>query len=68
MFKFKNFKELKTTILSIVAGVIIVAGILWPDRVTEADSEAINVALEQVLIGIGALIGTLSGIFAAKDG
>lgn len=68
MFKLKNFKETKTTILAIVGGALVILGIIWPDKVTPEDSGAIKEAVDQILIGIGTLIATISGMFAAKDG
>lgn len=68
MFKLKNFQQIKTTILAIVGGVLVVAGIVWPEKVTASDSETIKIALDQILISIGSLITTFSLMFGAKDG
>ena len=68
MFKFKNFNQVRTTVLAIAGGLLIVAGIIWPDKATDANSEAITVALDQILVGIGGLIETLALMFGAKDG
>lgn len=68
MFKFKNFSQIKTTILAILGGVLVVAGLLWPDKINVENSEAINTYVDQILIAIGGLIETLTLIFGAKDG
>ncbi len=61
-----NPKDLKTTILGIIAGIVMVAGILWPDRLDPETQVVVNTAVGQVVSGIGALIAVITGLIA-KD-
>ena len=58
-------KNWKTTVGGVFAAVLVVLGVLIPDIDIEAQTAA-NVAIGQVLTGIGALIGLITGWFA-KD-
>lgn len=64
--KLANIKDWKTTVLGIIGGIVVVAGILWPDRVDPETGAQVNAAASQVVLGIGALITLITGIFA-KD-
>jgi hypothetical protein len=68
MFKLNNFKQFKTTIIAIIGAILMVIGALYPDQVTPDNSEAIRIAVNEILTGLGALIATLTLIFGAKDG
>lgn len=68
MFKIKNFSQVKTTILAIIGGILIVAGVIWPDNATPENAEAIRGYMDQLLVAIGGLIETLTLMFGAKDG
>lgn len=62
--KLKNARDWKTTTMAIVAGVIMLAGIMWPDTVNADTSEVINTAVNEILTGIGGLIAVITGILA----
>jgi len=68
MFKLSNAKSWKTTVLAIVGGIVVLAGIIWPDKVDAATGQAVNEAIGQIVMGIGSLIVVLTGIFGARDG
>ena len=68
LFKAKNAADWKTTVLSIIGGILMIAGILYPDKIDSETGEAIKVATDEILTGGGALFTILVGIFGAKDG
>ena len=68
IFKLKNFSDWKTTILTIVGGALLVVGVLWPDKFNEATKETLLEGVDQILIGLGAIIPIIVGLFGAKDG
>jgi small basic protein len=63
---FKNVKNWKSTIAGIVAGVLVIAGVLYPEKFDPETHVAINAAVGEILSGIGALIAVISGL-VAKD-
>lgn len=65
--KLSNVKHLKTTIMGIVGGLLIIAGFIWPDKVNAETGEVINEAVGQVISGIGALIPIIAAILAKDD-
>lgn len=68
MFKLNNFKQVKTTVIAILGALLMVIGALYPEKITPENSEAIRVAVNEILTGLGGLITTLTLIFGAKDG
>lgn len=71
MFKFlkaKNAKDWKTTLMSVVGGVVMLAGILWPEKINPETQEVIKSSFNEIIIGVGALIPIIVGIFGSKDG
>jgi hypothetical protein len=71
MFKFlkaKNAKDWKTTLMSAVGAVVMLAGILWPEKVNAETQEVIKSSFNEIIIGVGALIPIIVGIFGSKDG
>jgi hypothetical protein len=68
IFKAKNAKDWKTTVLTIIGGLVMLAGILYPDKVTDDVKEGILSSTGSIITGIGALIPILVGIFGSKDG
>ena len=61
-----NIKDVKTTILGVLGAALIVAGALWPDKLDPATSEVIKSSINEIVMGIGALIPVLVAIFG-KD-
>lgn len=64
--KLSNVKHWKTTIMGIVGGVLIIAGVLWPDKINAETGEVINEAVGQIISGIGAIIPIIAALLA-KD-
>lgn len=64
--KLSNVKDWKTTVVALVGGIIVIAGIVWPDKVSPETGEILKEASTEVIIGIGAIISALSGILG-KD-
>jgi predicted ATP-grasp superfamily ATP-dependent carboligase len=64
--KLINIKDWKTTLLGIIGGIVVLAGMLWPDRVDQETGAQVTAAASQVVLGIGALIALITGILA-KD-
>jgi len=63
---FKNAKDWKTTVLGVVASLVVVAGIFWPDKVDPETQAVINTAVSEIVTGVGALIAVAAGL-RAKD-
>ena len=61
-----NPKDLKTTILGILAGAMVIAGILLPDKFDAETQATVNTALSQIITGVGAVIAVITGLIA-KD-
>jgi len=64
--KLENIKDWKTTVMGIVGGVLFIAGVLWPDKINPETGEAINVAVGEIVSGIGVLIPIIAALFG-KD-
>lgn len=65
--KLKNFKQWKTTLSAIIGGVLMVAGVIWPDKVTETVKEGVINGTGDIITGIGALITIITGLFASDN-
>jgi hypothetical protein len=63
---FKNAKDWKTTVAGIIAAVLVIAGILYPEKIDPATQATINTAAAEILSGVGALIAVIGGLLA-KD-
>ena len=48
----KNAKDWKTTTLGIVAGVLVIAGIMWPEKIDANTQMVANEAFTQIITGI----------------
>lgn len=62
----KNVKDWKTTVMGIIGGVILIAGIFWPDKMDADTGEVIKTAVNEIIVGVGALIPIIVAIFG-KD-
>ncbi len=62
----KNAKDLKTTIIGVIGGIVIVAGLMWPDKIDVNTQAVISEAAGQIITGIGTLIALIPAIFG-KD-
>lgn len=63
---FKNAKSWKSTVAGIVAGALVIAGVLYPDKIDPETQVAVNAAVGEILAGVGALIAVISGL-VSKD-
>ena len=63
---FKNAKDWKTTVAGIVAALLVIAGVLYPEKIDPTTQVAINTALAEILTGVGALVAVIAGLLA-KD-
>jgi len=59
-------KDWKTSLAAVIGGLIILAGLVWPDTINAETGEAINAASGQIIVGIGSLITIITGL-VAKD-
>ena len=64
--KLKNAKDWRTTLMAVIGGALMLAGILWPDTIDATTGEVIKEASMEILTGIGGLITVITGILA-KD-
>ncbi len=62
----KNAKDLKTTILGVIGAGLMIAGALWPDKIDPDTQEVIKNSINEIVIGVGALIPVIVAIFG-KD-
>ena len=62
----KNAKDWRTTVMGIVAGIILLAGIFWPDKINAETGQVITTALNEILIGVSAIVGIIVSILG-KD-
>lgn len=68
IFKTKNFTNWKTTTLTLIGAVLMIAGVFWPDKLTEEAKGTILEGVNQIIIALGVLIPILVGVFGSKDG
>lgn len=59
-------KNWKTTLGVVIGSLLVVAGLVWPETVNEEAQGVIREALNEILIGVGALIDLVTG-WLAKD-
>lgn len=67
-FSVDNSKDWKTTVLAILGGVLMIIGILYPETLPGEQQNVIIENVDKILIGVGALIPIIVGIFGSKDG
>lgn len=67
MFKLENSKDWKTTVISVVSFILMVAGYFWPDKIDPETKLVIESNINEIVVAGGALIQTLVLIFGAKD-
>ena len=61
-----NFKkDWKTTVLGIVASVLVIAGVLWPEKLDPETQQQVNSAFAQIVTGVGTLVAILTALFAS---
>jgi len=59
-------KNWKTTVAGVVAALLMVAALVWPEKVDFDTQEVIKTALNEILGGAAALVAVISG-WLAKD-
>ena len=64
---FENAKNLKTTIMGIIAAIIVLASMLWPEKIDQSTGEVIKSSIDTIITGVTALVAALVLIFKAKD-
>ena len=65
--KLKNAKEWKTTLTALIGGVIMIAGVLWPEKIDHQTMQVLNEGVGQIITGIGAIIPVIALIFAKDE-
>lgn len=68
MFKFKNLAEIKTTIAGVIAAILFIASMFWPDKVQNVSGEEVTNYINAILEGLAGLIAVITLIFGSKDG
>ena len=61
-----NAKDWRTTVLGVLASLLVVAGIFWPDKMDPETQLAVNTAVGEIVSGVGALVAVIAGL-RAKD-
>jgi len=59
-------KNWKTTLGVVIGSLLVVAGLVWPDKVDPDTQEVIKSAFNEILAGVGVLINVITGL-VAKD-
>lgn len=59
-------KNWKTTVAGVIAGGLVIAGVLYPDKFDPETQATVNSAVAEILSGVGALIAVIAGL-VAKD-
>ena len=56
--------KLVTTIMTVIGSALIVAGLVWPDKVDPETQEVVKTAVNEILISVGVLIDFITGLIA----
>jgi len=67
MLKTKNVTQWRTTVMGIIGAILVIAGLLWPDKIDPNTQQVISSAINEILIGVGALIPVIISIFGSND-
>ena len=67
MMKLKNVKDWKTTVLAVTSGAIMLAGVLWPEKIDPETGEEIKLAVAELATGIGMVIAVITGLLAKDE-
>jgi hypothetical protein len=59
-------KNWKTTIAGVISGVLIILGMFIPEKFDAETQATLNTALNEILVGIGAVVGVIANLIA-KD-
>ena len=59
-------KNWKTTIAGVIGGVLVVLGVFFPEKVDPETQVTLNTAVNEILVGVGAIISVVSNLLA-KD-
>jgi len=62
----KNVKDWRTTVAGVIAGALVIAGVLYPEQIDPEAQVAVNTAVAEILSGVGALVAVITGLLA-KD-
>ena len=62
----KNVKDWRTTVAGVIAGALVIAGVLYPEQIDPETQVAVNTAVAEILSGVGALVAVITGLLA-KD-
>lgn len=65
--KLKNIKSVKTTVMAIVGGLLMIAGILWPDKIDAETGEIIKTSIDEIVTGVGAIMPVIAALFAKDE-
>jgi hypothetical protein len=63
MLRQKNVKDWKTTTMGIIGAILVIAGLVWPEKVDPQTQEIIRTSVNEILVGVGALIPVIISIF-----
>lgn len=58
-------KDWKTTITAIIGGILVIAGMVWPDKVDPETQATVNNAFAQILTSVGTLVAVIAGLFGS---
>ena len=65
--KLANLKDWKTTVLAVIGAVLVIAGMVWPEKVDVTTQEVIKSAVNEIVIGLGTLIAVIPGLFGKGE-
>lgn len=61
--KTENVKDWKTTTMGIIGALLVIAGLIWPEKIDAETQQVIQSSINEILIGVGALIPVIVSIF-----
>ena len=64
--KTRIFKNWKTSLAGVIAALLMVAGIMWPEAVDVDTQEVLKTATNEIMTGLGAIIAVIT-TWIAKD-
>ena len=60
------FKDWKTSLAGAISAILLACGIFWPEQLDPETQVVINTAVNEILVGLGAILGVITNL-AAKD-
>ena len=60
------FKDWKTSVAGAISAILLACGFFWPEQLDPESQEVLNTAVNEILVGLGAVVGFITNLLA-KD-